>query len=655
MVQPKISVIIPVYNTEDYIEETLMSLLNQTMIDDIEVLMIDDGSSDDSRYIIEKYALDYDNFHAYHKENEGQGVARNYALEFASGEYIHFLDSDDYLPPEAYERMYEFALGNKNDIVICNVSHFSFYNNWEDILFKNSYNKLSGNIDSITLNDYLDMLWDTITCNKLYNKNFLERNNIRFLDKKIFFEDIPFSLESYILADSIAIVKDDLYYWRFRNNKTSTTQQELEVRNFKNRLEILRLCSDLLDKYEVSQEIRNFLHVKWLNHDLKFFLKRINQYPDQYYNEILDEVYEIIKVIPSNLFDDLTSYQKVLFSSILNKDYDTAISFAPLENELYKNPQIPSFLDEKYIQYFDFEHDIESQDLNVEAVDISHDESNLFLEFKGLIYFMPSQCEYGVSAELIGEDEQFNLEVEESKIIIPIDLVKNRSNLKIKITYDFDNFTKENYLKIKKRRLISFDDFDIEINFRKSFHLYIDFKNKKENKIVVSDISFDSNEFMFKAKSQDKVKQMVLENNITFEKFYYDVEYTDKNIFRFIIPYSDILSSVIKKWELNCVDSLNNVSVDHKFHFFTKNYEIKFSSIGNKIYVSNQIYNPINALNDLKNKNETLISDKKKIKKDYSNLNKKYSKLKDENSSLKESIDKFKSRKVVKFADKFKL
>ena len=142
------------------------------MIDDIEVLMIDDGSSDDSRYIIEKYALDYDNFHAYHKENEGQGVARNYALEFASGEYIHFLDSDDYLPPEAYERMYEFALGNKNDIVICNVSHFSFYNNWEDILFKNSYNKLSGNIDSITLNDYLDMLWDTITCNKLYNKNF---------------------------------------------------------------------------------------------------------------------------------------------------------------------------------------------------------------------------------------------------------------------------------------------------------------------------------------------------------------------------------------------------------------------------------------------------------------------------------------------------
>ena len=77
---PKISVIIPVYNVEDYLEDTLNSLLNQTIIDDIEILMIDDGSSDDSTYIIERYALDYDNFHAFHKENGGQGVARNYGL-----------------------------------------------------------------------------------------------------------------------------------------------------------------------------------------------------------------------------------------------------------------------------------------------------------------------------------------------------------------------------------------------------------------------------------------------------------------------------------------------------------------------------------------------------------------------------------------------
>ena len=94
----KISVILPIYNVEDYLEETLDCLLNQTIISDIEVLMIDDGSTDNSRYIIEKFALDYENFHAYHKVNEGQGIARNYGLQFAKGEYVHFLDSDDYIP-----------------------------------------------------------------------------------------------------------------------------------------------------------------------------------------------------------------------------------------------------------------------------------------------------------------------------------------------------------------------------------------------------------------------------------------------------------------------------------------------------------------------------------------------------------------------------
>jgi glycosyltransferase involved in cell wall biosynthesis len=78
MNRPKISVILPIYNVEPYIEECLDSILNQTMIDDLEVIMVDDGSSDDSRYTIERYALDHDNFHAYHKENEGSGIARNY-------------------------------------------------------------------------------------------------------------------------------------------------------------------------------------------------------------------------------------------------------------------------------------------------------------------------------------------------------------------------------------------------------------------------------------------------------------------------------------------------------------------------------------------------------------------------------------------------
>ena len=95
----KISVIVPVYNAGFYLRDSLDSLLNQTMLEDIEVIMVDDGSNDNSRYIIEEYALDHENFFAYHKKKEGLTFARNFGMDLANGEYIAFLDADDYIPP----------------------------------------------------------------------------------------------------------------------------------------------------------------------------------------------------------------------------------------------------------------------------------------------------------------------------------------------------------------------------------------------------------------------------------------------------------------------------------------------------------------------------------------------------------------------------
>ena len=116
MSNPKISVILPIYNVEDYLEDTLNCLLNQTF-EDIEVLMIDDGSTDNSRYIIEKYALDHDNFHAFHKKNGGPALARDYGLDQARGEYIHFLDADDKITHDGYEKLYDIAVSTDSDII----------------------------------------------------------------------------------------------------------------------------------------------------------------------------------------------------------------------------------------------------------------------------------------------------------------------------------------------------------------------------------------------------------------------------------------------------------------------------------------------------------------------------------------------------------
>ena len=174
MDRPKISVILPIYNVEPYIEECLDSILDQTMLDDLEVIMVDDESSDNSRYTIERYTLDHDNFHAYHKKNEGSGIARNYGLEMAKGEYVHFFDPDDYIKPDFYEKMYEFAKSCPNaDFVVGNSTRYGVFNIWESVLYKNSIEKIDKPIASTNIREIVDLVWDTGVWNKLIKKEFL--------------------------------------------------------------------------------------------------------------------------------------------------------------------------------------------------------------------------------------------------------------------------------------------------------------------------------------------------------------------------------------------------------------------------------------------------------------------------------------------------
>ena len=206
MSNPKISVIVPVYNVEDYLEDALDSIVNQTF-NDIEVLMIDDGSTDNSRYIIEKYALDYDNFYAFHKENEGLPITRNYGLKFAKGEYVHFMDSDDFLINDAFEKMYDCASKYNSDVVTTNFYRYNNNKTWFHLISEYVFNDLESNLYNINLNQYHNLIWDMSPCNKIYKKDFLDQNNINFVDKRVIFEDNIFSTEVYIKAKTVSVLK----------------------------------------------------------------------------------------------------------------------------------------------------------------------------------------------------------------------------------------------------------------------------------------------------------------------------------------------------------------------------------------------------------------------------------------------------------------
>lgn len=231
----KISVIVPVYNTGKYLKKCLDSLVNQTL-EDIEIIVVNDGSSDNSIDIIKSYGKKYKNKIIFlDKENGGQGSARNLGIKVAKGEYIGFVDSDDFVDLKMYEKMYEVATNNKSEIVICNLIDYYEKNNNENIVNLNLENNVSnteGIIKSVPS-----------VVNKIYKKELLKRTNIIF-NESIWYEDLSYSLIVISQAKKISFINEPFYYYFHRN--VSTMHNE----NIKKNLDVIKAYDELINYYK---------------------------------------------------------------------------------------------------------------------------------------------------------------------------------------------------------------------------------------------------------------------------------------------------------------------------------------------------------------------------------------------------------------------
>jgi len=174
----KVSVIVPVYNVEKYLEKCLSSLVEQTL-SEVEIIIVDDGSTDSSPEIIKRYAEKYENIISVQKENGGLSDARNFGLPLATGEYIGYLDSDDYIDSEMFEVMYEMAKSTDSDIVECNLHHT--YQNYEDTEI----------MEKLYMPGELLTHGRCIVWNKIYNRKWLLDTGVLF-QFGIKFEDLDF-------------------------------------------------------------------------------------------------------------------------------------------------------------------------------------------------------------------------------------------------------------------------------------------------------------------------------------------------------------------------------------------------------------------------------------------------------------------------------
>lgn len=209
----KVSIIIPFYNTQKYLKRCLNSIAAQTF-QDYEIILIDDGSTDRSYKIAEKYNCKFDNFKLYRQDNKGVAHARNIGLMMAEGEYIAFVDSDDFVDSNYLKRMVGEAQRTNADIVCCN-----FY--WvlqNKLLIKNYINFKTGMFSNIeALNMIIaDTVMQSYLWNKLWRRDLFISSDTKFPD--MYFEDIATSFKIVYCANKVYVMKDVLYYYTQRSD-----------------------------------------------------------------------------------------------------------------------------------------------------------------------------------------------------------------------------------------------------------------------------------------------------------------------------------------------------------------------------------------------------------------------------------------------------
>lgn len=273
---PKVSVVVPIYNVEKYIKKCMDSLVNQTL-QEIQIILVNDGSTDESGNIAKEYASKYTNKIIYlEKENGGLSDARNFGMRYAEGEYIAFLDSDDYVENTMCEEMYNKAIQEVSDYVECDFV-------WE---YPNKVKKDK----RIPYSNKKEMLTNVrvVAWNKLIKREILEKNNISF-PKGLRYEDIEFTYKLIPYLNKVSYVDKEFVHYVQRNNSIANVQNERTA-------EIFTIFDNIIKYYQEKnfyEEYKEELEYSYSRILLCSSLKRICKIKDsKTRKKLIEETFE---------------------------------------------------------------------------------------------------------------------------------------------------------------------------------------------------------------------------------------------------------------------------------------------------------------------------------------------------------------------------
>lgn len=254
----KVSVIVPVYNVEAYLERCLDSLVKQTL-EEMEIIVVNDGTKDNSQAIIDRYAAAYpQKVISLIKENGGLSDARNYGIPYAHGEYIGFVDSDDYLNVTMYQKLYDRAAETDSDIVVC-----GYYGIDENTETRRFFQRGSTLEFGVSLHENPKLLYTNApyAWNKIYRRALFERTGIRFPKGKIY-EDIATIYPLMLHANRISKVNEPLYYYILKREGAITATFSENILQMYDSLAIMNEYYIREGAFEEFKEVLGFINLK---------------------------------------------------------------------------------------------------------------------------------------------------------------------------------------------------------------------------------------------------------------------------------------------------------------------------------------------------------------------------------------------------------
>lgn len=318
MTNLKLSVIVPAFNVEQYLEQCIVSLSKSTY-PNMEIVIVNDGSTDGTAEIGDRLARDFRGVNVLHQENAGLGAARNAGVEGSDGDLLAFVDSDDLVPSGAYEAMAKSLESTGSPFVVGGVERFNSTKTWRPWFVEEVHSIPRPASDAI---QFPPLVWNVFAWSKLYRRTAFDEVVGGFPSG--LYEDQVMSAKMYTSGRPVDIIPDIVYGWRAREDSSSITQNKTSTLDLRERIDVALDVADVIDSVN-DEGLSEYWYRKLLAEDLWWYYRVVPNATIEFWRALQSAVLEIVERAPATSSWSAQEKRRDLISLLLSDDRDAFV------------------------------------------------------------------------------------------------------------------------------------------------------------------------------------------------------------------------------------------------------------------------------------------------------------------------------------------